>query len=351
MPEDTYQKKISWRSPSNIALIKYWGKHGNQLPENPSFSFSLSKSYTETTIYYHPFQNKTNQVSCEFYFDKKRNSGFEYRIVKYLNSIAHILPFLYYYHLKIESHNTFPHSSGIASSASAMSALALGLCSMDRDINKTNENQNDFLMKASCLSRFGSGSACRSVYGGFNLWGKTELLKTSSDEYAIPYDNVHSSFLDLRDAILITGRGTKEISSSAGHSLMTKHPFAKARYKQANINLSLLLKALKQGNWQQFAEITEAEALALHAMMFTSSPSCVLLKPESIALIRRIRAARDQEDLPVCFSIDAGPNIHLIYTEEYEHEVKSFINDELLVYCSENLWIDDHMGIGPAQFE
>ena len=123
------ENKVAWRSPSNIALIKYWGKKEGQIPANASLSFTLSKSYTETKIAYSENENGNN-VSIDFLFEGKKNELFEQKIVKFLNSINKYFSFLSKLHLKIESKNSFPHSAGIASSASSMSALALCLCSI-----------------------------------------------------------------------------------------------------------------------------------------------------------------------------------------------------------------------------
>ena len=124
-------KKTSWRSPSNIALVKYWGKHGNQLPSNPSISFTLDQCYSETSLAISEKDPKDKDMQLKFYFDKKENLAFRIKILSFFEGIANDFPFLSKYALSIHSTNSFPHSSGIASSASAMSALALCLCDME----------------------------------------------------------------------------------------------------------------------------------------------------------------------------------------------------------------------------
>ncbi len=123
--------KISWRSPSNIAIIKYWGKHGVQLPRNPNISFTLDKAFTETTLAFKIKEKKDGEISLNFLFENTPNEPFRLKQLKFLRSIVHIFPFLTDYELDISSHNSFPHSAGIASSASSMSALALCLCEME----------------------------------------------------------------------------------------------------------------------------------------------------------------------------------------------------------------------------
>jgi len=158
------QNRVAWRSPSNIAIVKYWGKHGVQLPQNPSVSFTLDAAHTDTSVTFIPKAVISRDISIDFYFEGESNEAFANKIVKFLDSLDSEFSFLRDYDFKIESSNSFPHSSGIASSASAMSALALCLCSIERLLTNTQGNSIDFLRKASHIARLGSGSAARSVY-------------------------------------------------------------------------------------------------------------------------------------------------------------------------------------------
>lgn len=345
---DNPSGKVCYKSPSNIALIKYWGKQNIQIPKNPSLSFTLKYSFTETCIQY----KANNGLNLEYYFEGTRNKEFGLKVRRYLQKLTEYFPFIDQLSFKMESRNTFPHSSGIASSASAMSAIALGLCFIENQHFNTLNDQDDFYRKASFIARFGSGSASRSVYGNYVLWGKTKLFSDSSDDYAIPLNiSDPKDFHDLGDAILIVDKGKKEVSSRAGHELMNNHPFAESRFDQAGKNIEEIITAIRKNNWQQFSEIVEKEALSLHAMMFTSDPSFILLKPNTLKIIEKIRSAREQKGLPVCFTIDAGPNVHLIYQKKYEKKIKAFIKNELLMYCEKDYWIDDQMGNGPEDIK
>jgi len=338
---------ITWQSPSNIAIVKYWGKTGRQLPLNPSVSLSLSRAYTETRLTAFP-GNFSGAISLDFLFNGKPNTAFGERISKLLTSVADEFPFLNQLYLKIESGNTFPHSSGIASSASSFSALALCICSLAEHLRGFPDP--DFRRNASQLARLGSGSACRSLYSGFSLWGETaELPDSSSDLYAIPVPLLHPVFGGLRDAILLLNQGTKKVSSSLGHSRMEHHPFGEARIRQANINTADLLKALAAGDTGEFIRIAENEALTLHALMMTSQPGFVLLEPETLRIINRIREIREQTGLQISFTLDAGPNIHLMYFESDREQVQRIIVEDLLQNDKQNKWIDDQAGTGPLQ--
>ena len=336
--------KVSSRSPSNIALVKYWGKRHFQLPENPSISFTLSKSFTETEIEYRYKPEKG--ISFDFYFDGKENREFGGRIGKYLSVLRLFFPFIENLHLKIMSRNSFPHSSGIASSASAMSALALCICSIEKQMFGTLQDENKFLQKASFMARLGSGSAARSVWPGFVVWGKTDAVAGSSDELATPLSVKSSdSFSGIKDAILITSPGKKKISSSAGHGLMEKHPFAEARYRQANENIVLLIKALKEGNKSEFIKIVENEALTLHSLMMSSNPGFTLMNEKTWKIIDEIRSYRETTGRFIAFTLDAGPNVHLLYSEKDKTEIREFIEQKLVAFCDNGYWIDDGINL------
>lgn len=341
------QNKVIWQSPSNIAIVKYWGKKGIQKGINSSLSFTLSNSYSETEIRYQ-FKQSTENIIFKFYFEGERKPDFEKRILTYFESIQNRLKLFQKYELEIHSKNTFPHSAGIASSASAMSSIVLGLLSIEKTLTAISDSE--FYQQASSLSRLASGSAARSVYGGFNLWGELTSIQNSSDDYAIPFTGkLHPIFRNLQDSILIVRSGKKTVSSTAGHKLMDNHPDKEARIQQANKHTKELVRVLKNGDFNRFAEISEQEALSLHKLMMTSTPSFILMQPETLAIIQKIREHREKTKQKLCFTLDAGPNIHLIYPETNKEEIRDFIHKELLVYCEDNSWIDDKMGDGPRQ--
>ena len=334
----------TFRSPSNIALVKYWGKYGTQLPRNPSLSFTLTNAYSETSALLTDRTNKGGGIELDFTFEGEKNEAFRQKQVKFLESIVSYFPFLQDYGLKIASSNSFPHSAGIASSASAMSALALCLCDIERQLTENLEVEADFLRKASVISRLGSGSACRSVYPQLAAWGETKHIAESSNEYAVPYGHaVDPIFHRFHDDILIVSSAEKSVSSRAGHALMNGNPFAASRYQQADDNLGELVAAMKTGDLDKFGTIVENEALTLHALMMCSSPSFMLLQPNSLAIIERIKAVREREDLPFYFTIDAGPNIHFLYPDDVAEKAKSFIDSELRQLCENGKVVLDHV--------
>jgi len=348
---DTLLKGVSscWKSPSNIALIKYWGKKGVQLPANPSISITLEEAYTITRVKALPAINPGKGPEVSFRFEGSENPAFSVKIEAFLKAIQPHFGFLDKVALQIESGNNFPHSAGIASSASGMSALALCLCSIEKELSDTPLDDVAFTRKASFISRIGSGSACRSVYGNFAVWGKHADLDGSDDELAIPLPfEPHPGMMNIHDAILIVDPSIKKVSSKIGHGLMTGHIFAKARYNQARANMTEILTAIQSGDWENFARITENEALTLHAMMMSSNPGFILMHANSLAIIDKIVNYRKQSGLKVCFTLDAGPNIHLLYPDSESAEVKVLIED-LKENCYNRTVIEDKMGNGPVK--
>lgn len=341
---------VCWESPSNIALVKYWGKYHRQLPMNPSISFALRESVIKIGIEYRIESAASFRIES-FRLNGEENTAFLTRIEGYLRSLEAYFSFLQKAQLKIDSYSTFPHSAGIASSAAAFSALALCLCSIEAELTGATINDKEFFRRASYIARLGSGSASRSVYNGLTLWGSTDRINDSSDEHAVRLDDtrVHQKFMTLRDAILIVDDGTKAVSSSAGHALMHNHPFREARRQQADDNLGKMLIALAGGNAKLFSEVVENEALTLHSLMMSSNPGYVLMKPNTLIILEKIREFRESHNLDICFTLDAGPNIHMLYFEQDKDIVQSFIKEELAPLCKSNRWIDDAIGSGPKR--
>ena len=228
-----------------------------------------------------------------------------------------------------------------------MATLALCLCEIHQKVTDSYSDKIAFLKHASHIARLGSGSACRSIYPYLAQWGQTDSIPSSSDEYAIPVSDVHVDFTTYLDAILIIDSDEKKVSSSAGHQLMEKNPFAEIRYKQAHTNLAELLIALKTGDLDTFIEIVELEALMLHALMMTSQPSYILIRPNTLQGIEKIQLFRQETKIPVCFTLDAGPNIHLLYPKKYQTEVEAFISQQLIMLCEDERVIFDCCGEGP----
>ncbi|MBP1839239.1 diphosphomevalonate/mevalonate 3,5-bisphosphate decarboxylase family protein [Formosa algae] len=337
--------QVSWESPSNIALVKYWGKKKHQIPENPSISFTLNHCKTTTVLSYAKNEDPS-AFNFEVYLDGEHKPDFQPKIKTFFERVEIYLPFLKQFQFKIETSNSFPHSSGIASSASGMSALALCLMSLEKEL-QPEMTTAFFNKKASFLSRLGSGSACRSVEGDIIVWGENTTVEASSDLFGVKYPHaVHDNFKNYQDTILLVDKGEKQVSSTVGHNLMHGHPFATQRFAQAHDNLANLKPILASGNLDDFISLIESEALTLHAMMMTSMPYFILMKPNTLEVINKIWAFRKDTGLHIGFTLDAGANVHVLYPKAEANAILDFIKNELASHCQNGQYICDEIGFG-----
>lgn len=357
IPKD-YSNKLesgsfTWSAPSNIALVKYWGKIESkpseiiglqeQIPANPSVSFTLNNCKTITQLSFK--KHNENCFSFDLFFEGKPKEDFKPKIEKFLERIEIFCPYLKEFHLIIDTKNTFPHSSGIASSASGMAALAMNIMNIERLLFPA-MTDDYFYRKASFLSRLGSGSACRSIKGKIVTWGESNINE-SSDLFGIELPiKLHQNFENYQDTILLVDKGEKQVSSTVGHNLMYNHPFAKNRFNQAHENLTSITKILESGDVDTFIEIVESEALTLHAMMMTSMPYFILMKPNTLEILNAIWKFRLDTKIPVCFTLDAGANVHILYPKNLKEPVLQFIKEKLVGYCQNGQYICDEIGNG-----
>ncbi|MFZ9597709.1 MAG: diphosphomevalonate/mevalonate 3,5-bisphosphate decarboxylase family protein [Schleiferiaceae bacterium] len=332
--------KSAFRAPSNIALVKYWGKYGVQLPSNPSISFTLDACATETTL------ELTETTGIRVALDGADTPSFVPKVAQFVERAATRHPWLKDYGLNVQTHNSFPHSSGIASSASGMSALALCVVDLAQQLG---HEVADPKQEASILARLGSGSACRSVYGGLVVWGETPSVPGSSQDYGVEYPHeVHDVFRSYRDVVALVDVGQKAVSSTAGHQLMEQHPFRAQRFAQAHDHLAALGPILASGDLEAFMELVELEALTLHGLMMSSSPSYILMRPNTLRIIEAIRGFRRETGTPISFTLDAGANVHILFPEHAEQSALQFVEEQVNPWCKDGRAIADRVGQGPV---
>lgn len=340
--------KVEYKCPSNIALVKYWGKkpEGIQLPANPSISFNLKDLYAQTSVEI-IHGNVSGQPSFTFTYENNKRPSFEPKIAAFLNKIWDRYSLVREFSIHINTSNNFPHGTGIASSAAGFGALALCLARLQEQV--TSILFKDFWQEASNIARLGSGSACRSMYSKPAIWG-AHPTGFGNDEYAVPMNSaLHDSFENMMDAVLIVDGGEKAVSSSAGHNLLKNNPYAPARFSVANQNLISVLDALEKGQFSKLIHIVESEALQLHAMMMVSNPYYILMRPNTLAIIEKVWKYRQERQIPVMFTLDAGANVHLIFQNQYHSDVMNLIQDELLVYTEKGQYLCSAIGGSPEE--
>jgi len=319
---------VSASCPSNIALIKYWGKYENQIPANPSISYTLNHCRTNTSMEFFAGE----EFSVQTFLSGNEEQKFAEKIEKYFKNIKQYLPWILKGRYIIRTENTFPHSSGIASSASGFGAIAKCLMNLD-DIFSVNSDSDFKTKKESFLARLGSGSASRSLYEGLVVWGKTEEVEGSSDLFAVPYNNngIHPIFKNFHDWVLLIHEGQKSVSSTVGHGLMNTNPYAERRFQEAHENFTKLKTILATGDMQGFIQLVEHEALTLHAMMMMSEPAFILMQTGTLQVINKIWEFRKITGLSLFFTLDAGANVHLLFPNDIDNKrITDFIKTELI---------------------
>lgn len=342
--------KTTYRCPSNIALVKYWGKKegGIQLPANPSISLTLSDLYAETTVEIGG-KNDSGKASFSFLFNGSPRESFVPKLQDFFARIYGDYELLQKHHIIIHSTNNFPHGTGIASSAAGFGALACCIYELQQELYPKPNNMH---REMSRIARLGSGSACRSVYAEPAIWGEHPHFLESSDEYAVPFSGAMASeFKNMMDAVLIVDEGEKKVSSSAGHSLLKNNPYGPARFEEAGKHLSELCDALTTGSEHKFISIVESEALQLHAMMMLSNPYYILMRPNTLAIIEKVWEFREKSSVPLSFTLDAGANVHLLFSNRFEDVVVNFIQSELLSYCQNRQYFCSATGKEPEKIE
>lgn len=290
-------------APANLAFIKYWGKRDEllRLPMNNSISMNLSGCFTKTSVAFDKgLEDDVVRIDGKAATEKEKM-----RVSNFLDRTRSLVGIKT--RARVESKNSFPKGTGIASSASAFAALALagsraaGLHLSDKEL--------------SILARLGSGSACRSIPDGFVEWKKGNSNKNS---YAVQI--APPKHWDLRDIVVIVTKREKKVGSTGGHKLAPTSPFFEKRLEILPGRTKNLRKALLAKDFSKFGELLEAEAVELHVMAMTSNPPIFYLEPKTWEIIGRIREWR-KEGLGVYFTLDAGPNVHLICQAKDEKTV------------------------------
>jgi diphosphomevalonate decarboxylase len=282
----------------NIAFIKYWGNRDNtlRLPLNGSISMNLDGLFTQTTVTWNHDQGAGRDT---LNLNGVRMGGKTLqRISSFLDHVRQLA------HLdlgaEVVSESNFPSGAGIASSASAFAALSLAATrAADLDLDSASLSR---------LARLGSGSACRSIPSGFVEW---EAGTSNEASYAISI--APPEHWSLVDVIAIVSTDHKTTSSSDGHILACTSPLQSARVDDAPRRLDLCRRALLERDFSILAEIIEADSNLMHAVMLTSSPPLLYWQAATLTVMKSVQVARAC-GLQVCYTIDAGPNVHVICT-------------------------------------
>ncbi|MCX6123347.1 MAG: diphosphomevalonate decarboxylase [Proteobacteria bacterium] len=338
--EGHFREFPTWTAtaPSNIALQKYWGKRNleQQWPANDSLSMTLTKALTMTTA------KRTNGSHDVFYFQGltlRSDLDQQHKVFRHIQRLREELGVSGF--LEIHSRNTFPADCGIASSASGFAALTLSVVA---SLLNCGDWEALALLGVSRermahWARQGSGSAGRSLFGGFVHWAAgTEPENQTITEI---YPQNHWA---LTDIIVVLSKAKKSMSSSSAHLAAWSSPLFAIRLAGLPERFQQMLDAIHQKNINLLGQLIESDCLEMHGVAMTGNPAAVFFEQETIEFIAAVRRERASQNLPVWFTIDAGPNPHLICETHRQDDVIEFINRN---WPNAELIIDA-IGVGPS---
>lgn len=299
--------KARAKAHTNIALIKYWGKRNEALilPTNNSLSLTLDGFFTTTAVEFHEEYSKDL-----FYLDGNEITGEAYtRVTEFLDLVRQLSGKKLY--AKVDSTNDVPTAAGFASSASGFAALAaaaskaIGLELTDQELSR--------------LTRRGSGSACRSIYGGFAEWEMGER-EDGVDSYAVPI--APKEYWDVRVAAVVLTATKKKVSSRAGmRRTVETSAFYDGWLATVPNDLKEIKQAIKDKDFEKLGMIAEANCQKMHATTLGAVPPFTYWQDSTMRVMQTVQELREQ-GTPVYFTIDAGPNVKVLYLPEDEQKVK-----------------------------
>ena len=289
-------------APTNIAFIKYWGKKDEELrlPANGSISMNLSDLTTTTTVEFRQ-QYVEDSVIINDGIDESQST----RVIKHLDLIRKKADLKL--KAKVVSVNNFPDGTGLSSSASGFAALTLAAT------KATGLNLDE--KELSILARQGSGSACRSISDGFVEWVGEGARSIYQKDY-----------WDIVDVVAIISQEKKDVSSTEGQKTVRSSPFFQTRLNKIDEKIKRFKKTLETKNFTEFGKIIEEEALELHAIMLTSTPSLIYWQSETLKLMKLVKDWRSN-GLESYFTLNTGQDIHLIVEGKNKEKIVSKLND------------------------
>lgn len=309
---------MTWfaQAPANIALIKYMGKKddSSNLPENPSLSYTLNNLLSNVMLETYPgLKDKWEPLPAPGAAPFRLEEAAQQRFLQHLALLK--THFGYKGAFLVRSSNNFPHSTGLASSASSFAALTK--CAVRAICELQNKPEPDIQVQAQ-LSRLGSGSSCRSFFSPWALWDGEHV-----DALELPYTN-------LIHQVIIVNHAKKAISSSEAHQRIKSSTFYESRTSRAKDNLKVLLAALHAKDWTSCYEICWREFHDMHQLFATCDKPFVYMAQESVAVLNLLQKSwQELGDGPIV-TMDAGPNIHLLYRPDQAEMAHQFKLDHLV---------------------
>ena len=313
-PDRDHKTSIAQAHP-NIALIKYWGNrdHALRLPSNSSLSINLDGLYARARVTFDPRLPCDELIECDqLNLNGREETGAALqRVSSFLDHVRRLAGVQH--PAMVVSQNNFPMGAGIASSAAAFAALALAAAhALGLHLTQA---------ELSRLARLGSGSACRSVPGGFVEW---QAGAGHNDSYA--FSIAPPEHWPLADCIALLETGHKPVGSTAGHALAGTSPLQAARIADTPRRLEICRSAILNRDFAALAEIIEQDSNIMHAVMITSHPSLFYWEPGSLTVMKAVQSWR-AHGLPAAYTLDAGPNVHVLCEAASAQEISRRLSE------------------------
>lgn len=333
--------KSTVRSPSNIAFIKYWGARdlARAIPVNPSLSMTLDRCYSRSTV---EWLDEDEDGDHEVRF-RGADGELEEAPPAFAERVIRHLDFLRRWaqcggRFRVATENSFPAAAGMASSASGFSALTLAtLGAIGREVATPEQ---------SALARLsGSGSAARSVIGGYVEWpAGADFRPVSSAVECYARQLAPASHWDLRNVIAVVERGAKKTSSLDGHRRAHTSTYFRTRQRRLPGRMKAVRQAIEERDFGLLSTVVETEAIDLHCVAMTSDPAIFYWRPATLAVLEAVREMRD-DGIDACSTMDAGANVHVICLPDSEAAVAQRLGEldfdlELIL---------DRVGTGPVE--
>ncbi len=334
----TMPKKSTVRSPSNIAFIKYWGALdlARAIPANPSLSMTLRNCYSRSTVEWldedgaHEVRWRAGGEGKEL---ETAPPAFAERVLRHLDVLREWATCGGRF--RVATENSFPSAAGMASSASGFSALTLAtLGALGLEVSAAEQSV--------LARRSGSGSAARSVLGGYVEW-PADAQTAAEDPRCHARQVATADHWDLRNVIAVVERGAKSTSSLDGHRRAQTSTYWQSRQRRLPERLRAVREALDARDLERLGTLVEAEAIDLHCVAMTSEPPIFYWRPATLLVLAEVRAMR-RDGVAAYSTMDAGANVHVICSPESENEVASRLG-RLDVELS---LIHDGVGSGPV---
>ncbi len=322
--------KATVAAPANIAFVKYWGARdlARALPYNPSISMTLARAVSHSTV-----EAKSEGEVDEVLWAEEAGlapapPNFAARVLRHLAVLRRELGS--HRGFRVATRNSFPSAAGMASSASGFAALTLAVAgALERTLP---------VAELSRLARLsGSGSAARSVLGGYVEWPRGEAENEAVAELLAPAEH-----WQLCDLIAIVERGPKEVSSLDGHQRAESSPYFQRRLELLGERLAGVRQAIADRDLDGLGPIVEEEAIDLHLIAMSSRPAIFYWQPATLRVLATVRGLR-AAGVGAWSTMDAGPNVHVICRPGDEAVVAAALADTPGV---ESVF-RDHTGNGP----